>query len=79
MGMSAKRIGEVLGLNAREVNLLLKEKGFLSGKPGDWILTELGKQFGKVIPRDNGWGGWAKRTWNIMMWDEEIVDQLKEK
>lgn len=79
MSMSATMIGKVLGRTTKEVYLLLKDQGFLDGEPGNWILTELGKQFGEQRQKDNGEGGYAKRAWGILVWDEKIVNKLKEK
>ncbi|MGG0644936.1 hypothetical protein ABE021_13520 [Sporosarcina gallistercoris] len=79
MSMSAKMFGEVLGKTAREVNLLLKERGLLDGKPGNWNLTELGKQFCEVRKKYNGYGGYAARKWDFPMWEEKIVDKLQNK
>ena len=63
MNMSAKMIGEVLGKTAREVNLLLKDKFVFDGKSGNWFLTELGKKFGGLRKKENGYGGYAARAW----------------
>jgi hypothetical protein len=35
MRMSARMIGKVLGMTDREVNKLLKDKGFLDGEPNN--------------------------------------------
>ena len=43
MTLSAKRLGERCGLTAEEMNILLKEEGFLSGEPGNYYPTEKGK------------------------------------
>lgn len=40
MTLSAKRLGERCGLTAEEMNILLKEEGFLSGEPGNYYPTE---------------------------------------
>lgn len=45
MTLSAKRLGEICGLTAEEMNVLLKEEGFLSGEPGNYYPTEKGKLF----------------------------------
>ena len=45
MTLSAKRLGERCGLTAEEMNILLKEEGFLSGEPGNYYPTEKGKLF----------------------------------
>lgn len=75
--MSATDIGKVLGKTAREVNLLLKDKGFLDGAPGNYDLTDLGNKFGKVFQYNNGGGGYAKRIRSYIWWDENIIDKLK--
>lgn len=41
MTLSAKRLGEICGLTAEEMNVLLKEEGFLSGEPGNYYPTAL--------------------------------------
>lgn len=75
--LSAQRIGQAFGQTAKEINLLLQSKGFLTGKPGKWELTEKGRRFGKEIFKDNGYGGYAARSWNFLLWDERIIDGLK--
>lgn len=45
MTLSAKRLGERCGFTAEEMNILLKEEGFLSGEPGNYYPTEKGKLF----------------------------------
>ena len=47
MGKSARVLGEEYGLNAQEMNRILKKQGFLDGGPGGYSLTEKGKQFGE--------------------------------
>ena len=54
---SARQIGEIVNLNAREINKILHEKGLLDGTPGKWTLTELGKKYGEIRKKDNGEGG----------------------
>lgn len=54
---SARQIGEIVNLNAREINKILHEKGLLDGTPGNWTLTELGKKYGEIRKKDNGEGG----------------------
>ena len=41
MTLSAKGLGEICGLTAEEMNVLLKEEGFLSGEPGNYYPTAL--------------------------------------
>ena len=55
MTLSAKRLGERCGLTAEEMNILLKEEGFLSGEPGNYYPTEKGKLFVVEKGDDNGY------------------------
>ena len=76
MTLSAKRLGERCGLTAEEMNILLKEEGFLSGEPGNYYTTEKGKLFVVEKGDDNGYGGYAFRGWNWFEWDERILEEL---
>ena len=76
MTLSAKRLGERCGLTAEEMNILLKEEGFLSGEPGNYYPTEKGKLFVVEKGDDNGYGGYAFRGWNWFEWDERILEEL---
>lgn len=40
---SARMLGEMIGKTAAEVNKLLNEKGYLSGEPGNWSMTDEGR------------------------------------
>ena len=59
MGLSAKRLGEKIGLTAEETNTLLKEAGYQSGQAGEYVVTETGKKFVEEKSWDNGCGGWC--------------------
>jgi len=48
-GLPATDIGAHIGLGAQDTNVLLVAQGFLEGKPGEHLLTELGKQFGHHV------------------------------
>lgn len=76
MGLSAKRLGEKIGLTAEETNTLLKEAGYQFGQAGEYIVTEAGKKFVEEKSWDNGCGGWAHRGYNYNEWDESIIDKL---
>lgn len=76
MTLSAKRLGERCGFTAEEMNILLKEEGFLSGEPGNYYPTEKGKLFVVEKGDDNGYGGYAFRGWNWFEWDERILEEL---
>jgi biotin operon repressor len=74
---SAKQLGEVLGLSSQKVNILLKEKGFLIGEPNNYTVTKKGKKYSEERLKDNGYGGYAARSWGFIMWDEAILQELK--
>ena len=73
MKESAKLLGQRLGLSSQETNHMLKEEGFLEGKPGNYNLTEKGKEFGEYSAHDNGYGGYAHRSWAFPVWDTDKV------
>lgn len=75
-GLSAAEIGRQIGANALEVNRLLKDQGFLYGKPGAYGLTPKGEEFGVQRDHDNGYGGAAYRDWPTTHFDPSIVDVL---
>lgn len=77
MGLSAKRIGERIGLNAEQTNVLLKDEGYHEGEPGYYIPTEKGKKFlSEGYSWDNGYGGYAHRAYDGNTWDKSIIDKL---
>lgn len=45
MRKSARYLGRDVGLNAEEVNVWLKEEGYLEGEPGDYRVTEKGRPY----------------------------------
>ena len=48
MKLSATKLGKMIGLSGEEVNKKLASLGYLEGVPGDWGLTEKGKQFNSI-------------------------------
>lgn len=76
MGLSAKRLGEKIGLTAEQTNTLLKDEGYIIGDAGEYILTEKGKMFARVNGWDNGYGGFAYRGYNYNEYDESILNNL---
>ncbi|MEH7452388.1 hypothetical protein [Gottfriedia acidiceleris] len=67
-------------MSTKEVYSILKDRGFLDGKPGKWILTELGKQAGgleRIV--DNFEHGSYNRSWTQISWDEKILNIFKKK
>ncbi len=77
MGMTATQLGSIFGRGAAAMNVLLKEHGFLEGGPGAWRPTELGKQFAQSHDFDNGYGGYAHRSWGWLSWTDGLVDALQ--
>lgn len=61
MTLPAKRLGERCSLTVEEMNILLKEEGFLSGEAENYYPTEKGKLFVVEKGDDNGYGGYAFR------------------
>jgi hypothetical protein len=77
MGMTATQLGSTFGRGAAAMNVLLRDHGFLEGSPGAWRPTELGKQFAKSVDFDNGYGGYAHRSWGWLSWSDGLIDALK--
>lgn len=77
MGMTATQLGTIFGRGAAAMNVLLKEHGFLEGGPGAWMPTELGKQFAQAHDFDNGYGGYAHRSWGWLSWSDGLIDALR--
>lgn len=76
--LSARRLGERIGLSAREMNRRLAAHGYLEGAPGHYLITEKGEQRGEVHAFDNGYGGFAYRQWDYVVWDEDLADELRD-
>lgn len=76
MTFSARRLGNLYGLTAEEMNYLLKLQGFQEGEPGNYYPTEKGKRFIISKSADNGYGGYAFRGWEWNEWDESITYEL---
>ena len=78
MNYSARLLGQRFGLNAPEMNMALKQLGYLDGQPGKYTPTKKGKLFCNETYHDNGYGGYAKRTWATLSYDESIIGQLEQ-
>ena len=65
MNMSTAGLGRELGLNSQETNILLRDEGYQKGEPGDWTLTEKGREHATqlVAPNNSGKGKSAKQSW----------------
>lgn len=68
------RLGELIGLTARNVNLRLAALGFQQRNERDeWELTEAGQGWGEALPYSrNGHSGYQ------ILWKPEVADLLRE-
>lgn len=71
-------MGEDYDLTAYEMNILLKEEGFLEGEPGLYTVTEKGKPFAEEQDHHRGTGGYShyNRSWETRTWSPSITDEL---
>lgn len=78
-GLSARRIGQIAGISAQQVNLELKKLGFLDGCPGDWNPTKEGEKHLVEVNKFNGYGSLAGSGWTWLEWDDYFVDLIIKK
>lgn len=78
MNLSATQLGSRLGLSGEETNQLLFNKGILSGTPGDYDLTELGKNYATSRSHHRGPGGYSQynKYWVTRLFNESILEDL---
>ena len=78
MNLSARQLGAKWGLSGEETNQFLLNKGVLSGTPGDYSLTEFGKNYGISQSHHRGPGGSPlyNRDWTTRVFKESILDDL---
>jgi hypothetical protein len=71
-------MGEEHGLTAVEMNILLKEEGFLEGSPNAYRVTPKGEPFASERIEGRGTGGYLHMnpSWGVRTWDPAIEDQL---
>lgn len=60
------------------MNALFFDHGYLDGEPGDYSLTEKGKQYGSEQDHHRGTGGYSfyNANWTTRTWDDGVVDAL---
>src|SRR3954466_6390609 len=73
---SARDLGARIGLSDQEFNIALMLAGLLDGEPGAWSLTEKGARFAAVHYHQNGYGGYAHRSWDTTKWLQTVIDEL---
>lgn len=74
MRKSARYLGRDVGLNAEEVNVWLKEEGYLEGEPGDYRVTEKGRPYATQRHLETGspnHAGYVSTSWK-----EEILNEI---
>lgn len=78
MRKSARILGYDFGLNAQEMNALLKQEGFLDGGPGAYSVTERGEPYADEQFNYRGTGGSIQYnpTWTTTTWDDSIMSEL---
>lgn len=75
-GLSATDIGSQIGASNIEVNRLLKDQGFLDGKPGAYRLTSKGDEYGIQRDHDNGCSGTYHVAYTTTHFDPSILDAI---
>lgn len=78
MNFSATQLGRRYGLSGEETNQLLFNKGILSGTPGDYHLTDLGRKYGTSRSHHRGPGGYSQynKYWVTRLFNESILEDL---
>ena len=74
MRKSARCLGRDVGLNAEEVNVWLKEEGYLEGEPGDYRVTEKGRPY--ATQRHWETGSLNHAGYVSTSWKEEILNEI---
>lgn len=74
MRKSARYLGRDVGLNAEEVNVWLKEEGYLEGEPGDYRVTEKGRPY--ATQRHWETGSPNHTGYVSTSWKEEILNEI---
>lgn len=74
MRKSARYLGRDVGHNAEEMNVWLKEEGYLEGEPGDYRVTEKGRPYATQRHWETGspnHAGYVSTSWK-----EEILNEI---
>ena len=75
MKKSLTQLGKQYGLNGQEMYQLMKAKGFLSGEPNNWSVTDKGKPY---VDQNLNFAGSSRQNgeWTEFSWDEDILDDI---
>lgn len=73
---SARNLGQKCGLTAEEMNVLLKEEGYLEGEPGNYSPTEKGQEYSEERGDGNEYGGKCAVGWHWFVWALQILDEI---
>ena len=78
MLLSATDLGKAYGLTSEEMNRVLVKRGILTGDPGDYDLTPLGRKYAHTESHHRGTGGYSmyNRAWTTRKFDESIKEVL---
>lgn len=69
--LTATKLGSKAGVSNREINRRLVDAGLCTRLPcGDYVLTEEGKQLGKIDLVVRSWG----KTVPLIQWDKVVLD-----
>lgn len=69
---SARVLGDQLGLNAMEVNLLLRHEGILEGEPGAYGLSDNGREYAGERYVETG----PRSGYDLITYEPKIIDDL---
>jgi hypothetical protein len=74
---SARVMAEGHGLTAEQMNILLKDQGFLEGDPGAYRVTSKGEPFAaERIESSSGGDPSRNPSWGMRTWSPELEDEL---
>jgi hypothetical protein len=71
--LNPTKLGEELGVTARQVNLRLEAAGLQTkGDRDPWMLTDAGKRYGEAVPYANG-----KHAGNQLLWSRDVLEVIR--
>ncbi len=76
--LRATDIGSELNIPASAVNVILERMGYIVKEHKKWVITDLGKQFGKAYFESKAYNTGALWTGTVNKWSPEVVEQIRE-